>query len=76
MPAESKAGQADEARRALILLDRPVVVDLIELTLNHGVFAVQRASTLARTVTAASRTDAAARAPNSATMLLPRAVVG
>lgn len=47
MPAESKASQADEARRALILLDRPVVVDLIELTLNHGVFAVQRASTLA-----------------------------
>jgi hypothetical protein len=32
-----------EARRALVLLDRPLVVDLIELTLNHGVFVVQAA---------------------------------
>jgi len=36
-----------EARRALVLHDRPLVVDLIELTLNHGVFAVRAASTLA-----------------------------
>lgn len=36
-----------EARRALVLLDRQVVVDLIELTLNHGVFVVQAARTLA-----------------------------
>jgi DNA-binding response OmpR family regulator len=35
-----------EARRALILHDRPVIVDLIELTLNHGVFFVRAASTL------------------------------
>lgn len=35
-----------EARRALVLHDRPLVVDLIELTLNHGVFVVQAASNL------------------------------
>ncbi len=37
---------AVEARRALVLHDRPLVVDLITLTLNHGVFAVRAASTL------------------------------
>ena len=36
-----------EARRALVLHDRPLVVDLIELTLNHGVFAVRAARNLA-----------------------------
>ena len=36
-----------EGRRALILLDRPLLVDLIELTLNHGVFFVRSAATLA-----------------------------
>ena len=36
-----------EARRALVLHDRPLVVDLITLTLNHGVFVVRAASTLA-----------------------------
>jgi len=36
-----------EARRALVLLDLPLVVDLIELTLNHALFAVRAASTLA-----------------------------
>jgi DNA-binding response OmpR family regulator len=35
-----------EARRALVLHDRPLVVDLIELTLNHGVFAVRAARDL------------------------------
>ena len=30
-----------EARRALVLLDRPLVVSLIELTLNHGLFIVR-----------------------------------
>ena len=38
---------AIEARRALVLHDRALVVDLITLTLNHGVFAVRAASTLA-----------------------------
>ena len=33
----------DEARRALILHDRAAVVDLIELTLNHGLFLVRAA---------------------------------
>jgi DNA-binding response OmpR family regulator len=36
-----------EARRALVLHDRPLVVDLITLTLNHGGFAVRSASSLA-----------------------------
>src|SRR3990170_4045027 len=35
-----------EARRALVLHDRPLVVDLIELTLNHGLFVVQSATSL------------------------------
>jgi two-component system, OmpR family, alkaline phosphatase synthesis response regulator PhoP len=35
-----------EARRALVLHDRPLVVDLITLTLNHGGFVVRAASTL------------------------------
>ena len=37
----------DEARRALVLHDRPLVVDLIKLTLNHGLFVVRSAQTLA-----------------------------
>ena len=35
-----------EARRALILHDRPVIVDLIQLTLNHGVFLVLAAANM------------------------------
>lgn len=37
----------DEARRALVLHDRPLVVGLIELTLNHGLFAVRGVQSLA-----------------------------
>jgi len=36
-----------EARRALVLHDRPLVVDLIQLTLNHGLFVVRAAANLA-----------------------------
>ena len=36
-----------EARRALVLHDRQLVVDLIELTLNHGLFVVRAARSLA-----------------------------
>jgi len=36
----------EEARRALVLHDLPLVVDLIELTLNHGLFTVRAASTI------------------------------
>jgi len=36
-----------EARRALVLHDRPLIVDLITLTLNHGGFVVRAASSLA-----------------------------
>ena len=32
---------AKDARRALVLQDRPLVADLIELTLNHGLFVVR-----------------------------------
>ena len=39
--------QPGEARRALVLNDRPLVVGLIELTLNHGLFAVRAARSLA-----------------------------
>ena len=39
--------QTHEARRALVLHDRPLVVDLIELTLNHGMFVVTAAASLA-----------------------------
>jgi DNA-binding response OmpR family regulator len=38
---------ATEARRALVLHERPTVVDLIELTLNHGMFVVRAARDLA-----------------------------
>lgn len=37
----------DDARRALVLHERQIVVDLIELTLNHGLFVVRAAATLA-----------------------------
>jgi two-component system, OmpR family, alkaline phosphatase synthesis response regulator PhoP len=40
-----------EVRRALVLHDRPLVVDLITLTLNHGVFAVRAARDLAEAET-------------------------
>ncbi len=36
-----------ETRRALVLHDRRLVVDLIELTLNHGMFVVRAAASLA-----------------------------
>lgn len=36
-----------DARRALVLHDRPLLVDLIELTLNHGMFVVRAARDLA-----------------------------
>jgi DNA-binding response OmpR family regulator len=38
---------SDGARRALLLLDRPIVIDLVELTLNHGLFVVRAARDLA-----------------------------
>ncbi len=36
----------NESRRALVLHDQPLVVDLIELTLNHGLFSVRAARDL------------------------------
>jgi DNA-binding response OmpR family regulator len=46
--SQARAGSPEvEARRALVLHDRPLVVDLIELTLNHGLFVVRAARTLA-----------------------------
>ena len=37
----------DDARRALVLHDRPLIIDLVTLTLNHGVFIVRATSSLA-----------------------------
>jgi DNA-binding response OmpR family regulator len=45
--ADQPSSRESEARRALVLHDRPLVVDLIELTLNHGVFVVRAARDLA-----------------------------
>jgi DNA-binding response OmpR family regulator len=39
--------QAEEGRRALVLHERSLVVDLIQLTLNHGLFVVRAANDLA-----------------------------
>jgi DNA-binding response OmpR family regulator len=47
MAAGHSGPTSGEARRALVLHDRPLVVDLIELTLNHGVFVVRPARNLA-----------------------------
>jgi two-component system alkaline phosphatase synthesis response regulator PhoP len=44
--AHDQASAADSSRRALVLHTQPLVVDLIELTLNHGLFAVRSADTL------------------------------
>lgn len=43
--------RVDDARRALVLHDREVLVDLIELTLNHGLFVVRSAEDLAQAET-------------------------
>jgi DNA-binding response OmpR family regulator len=45
--ADQPSTRETDARRALVLHDRPLVVDLIELTLNHGVFRVRAARDLA-----------------------------
>ena len=47
MDAQSRELHGKDARRALVLHERQVVVDLIELTLNHGMFVVRAASNLA-----------------------------
>ncbi len=47
MPDSDATASGVEARRALVLHDRQLVVDLIELTLNHGLFVVRAAGDLA-----------------------------
>ena len=47
MNRDGSLGPGVEARRALVLHDRPLVVDLIRLTLNHGLFVVRAAGDLA-----------------------------
>ena len=47
MTVSAADASTEEARRALVLLDRSALVDLIELTLNHGLFVVRAARTLA-----------------------------
>ncbi len=47
MAIDKLGEQAPEAHRALVLHDRAVITDLIELTLNHGLFVVRATRTLA-----------------------------
>jgi two-component system, OmpR family, alkaline phosphatase synthesis response regulator PhoP len=49
--ADVANARPDEAHRALVLHDRQLVVDLIELTLNHGLFVVRAARSLAEAET-------------------------
>lgn len=51
MDAATVEAQPDDARRALVLHDRPLVIDLIELALNHGLFVVRAAGSLAEAET-------------------------
>jgi DNA-binding response OmpR family regulator len=55
------AGYAPEARHAFILHERQLIVDLIELTLNHGLFEVRAARNLteAESILAAWQPDIA-----------------
>ena len=46
MAKTTKSRSADEARRALVLHDGPLVADLIELTLNHGMFVVRSVTSI------------------------------
>ena len=45
---------SSNSRRALVLHDHPLLVDLIELTLNHGLFVVRGAATLAEATAVAA----------------------
>jgi DNA-binding response OmpR family regulator len=47
MTPDVEGAPEHQARRALVLHDRPLVVDLIQLTLNHGMFVVRAAGNLA-----------------------------
>src|SRR6476646_7132774 len=42
------AKRRDDSRRAVVLHQQPLLVDLIELTLNHGLFVVRAAADLAQ----------------------------
>ena len=48
MGVTTREAQPVAAQRAMVLHDRPLVVDLIELTLNHGMFIVRAVQTLAQ----------------------------
>ena len=50
MKGRARAPESD-ARRALVLHDRPLLIDLIELTLNHGLFVTRAAADLAEAET-------------------------
>jgi DNA-binding response OmpR family regulator len=49
------AGRSDDARQALVLHEQSLIVDLIELTLNHGLFVVRAARDLAEAEEVLSR---------------------
>jgi two-component system alkaline phosphatase synthesis response regulator PhoP len=42
-----KTERDNDARRAMLLLDRQIIIDLVQLTLNHGLFVVRAVSSLA-----------------------------
>ena len=48
--AEPATSIPDDARRAFVLNDRPLLVDLIQLTLNHGLFVVRSAQDFAESM--------------------------
>ncbi len=47
MSVEGLEAPAPEVRRAILLVDVPIVADLVQLTLNHGLFVVRTARNLA-----------------------------
>ena len=51
MASDESGAPPYEAHRALVLHDRAVITDLIELTLNHGLFVVRATRTLAEALT-------------------------
>jgi two-component system alkaline phosphatase synthesis response regulator PhoP len=51
MTVQNDAAPQPGAHRALLLLDRQIIIDVVELTLNHGLFVVQVAGSMAEAET-------------------------
>jgi hypothetical protein len=63
------------ARRALVLHDRQLMVDLIELTLNHGLFVVRAATSLAEADSRMPSASRLARLARAATLPETRGLI-